>query len=235
MPERSSDRVSLANVPARVRTLRYCAESIEPTQYGFAGCLRELADELETALSSNQTDHPHQGGSDDALENDEAASASGAGAASELQDALDDAIRRAYREPIQPPVEGEDPDTVRSLAISALVSDPNRLRHLAALQKAAWDTIAPYLPVPSDHPQEPSSAVSQFCGTEHHGLCPGCPCSCHLETQQGKEGCSACDGRGTIPVHLFGPASDVVPATCQSCNGTGKKPATQHPDGEGRS
>lgn len=62
---------------------------------------------------------------------------------------LEDLIRRAYCKPIKPPVEGENPETVDSMAAAALVSDPDRMRHLAGIQTAVikavrklidWDT-----------------------------------------------------------------------------------------------
>lgn len=59
----------------------------------------------------------------------------------ELRDALEDAIRRAYCEPIVAPVEGEDPDEVRALAQAALISNPRRMRHLATIQAAAWEAV----------------------------------------------------------------------------------------------
>ncbi len=33
-----------------------------------------------------------------------------------------------------------------------------------------------------------NQAVSQFCGTAHHVLCPGCPCSCHSDGNQQPQG-----------------------------------------------
>lgn len=62
-------------------------------------------------------------------------------ALTELRDALDDAIRRAYCEPIIAPVDGEDPDEVRAMAKAAIISSPSRMRHLAGIQAAAWATV----------------------------------------------------------------------------------------------
>lgn len=65
----------------------------------------------------------------------------GSSAFTELRDALDDAIRRAYCEPIVAPVEGEDPEEVRALALAALIGNPRRMRHLAGVQAAAWEAV----------------------------------------------------------------------------------------------
>jgi hypothetical protein len=65
------------------------------------------------------------------------------GALEELRDALDDAIRRAYCEPILPPVEGEDTEIVRSIARAEIIHSPNRMRHLAGIQAAAWEAVGP--------------------------------------------------------------------------------------------
>lgn len=59
----------------------------------------------------------------------------------ELRDTLEDAIRRAYCEPVVEPVEGEDPEEVRTLARAALISNPRRMRHLAGIQAAAWEAV----------------------------------------------------------------------------------------------
>ncbi len=60
-----------------------------------------------------------------------------------LREKLGDAIEDAYCAPVRPPVEGEDPATVRGLARSAVVADPDRMRHLAGITKAAWEIVAP--------------------------------------------------------------------------------------------
>lgn len=59
----------------------------------------------------------------------------------ELRDALDDAIRRAWCEPVKGVVEGEDAEIVRALRRAALISDPNQMRHLASIQAAAWAAV----------------------------------------------------------------------------------------------
>jgi hypothetical protein len=59
----------------------------------------------------------------------------------ELRDALDDAIRRAYGEPILPPVEGEDQSAIRSMRHAAVITNPNVMRHLAGIQAAAWGAV----------------------------------------------------------------------------------------------
>lgn len=60
---------------------------------------------------------------------------------SELRDALEDAIRRAYCEPIIPPVEEEDAAVVRSIAMAAILHSPERMRHMAGIQAAAWAAV----------------------------------------------------------------------------------------------
>jgi hypothetical protein len=57
----------------------------------------------------------------------------------ETEGQIEDAIRRAYCEPIKPPVEGEDPEVVRDLARVDLITNPDRMRHLAAIQTAALE------------------------------------------------------------------------------------------------
>lgn len=39
------------------------------------------------------------------------------------------------------PVEGEDPEEVRALALAALISNPRRMRHMAGIQAAAWAAV----------------------------------------------------------------------------------------------
>lgn len=63
------------------------------------------------------------------------------GAMHELRDALDDAIRRAWCEPVKGAVEGEDVEVVRVLRRAALISDPDQMRHLASIQAAAWTVV----------------------------------------------------------------------------------------------
>lgn len=62
-------------------------------------------------------------------------------ALTELRDALDDAIRRAYCEPLIPPVDGELEDEVRALAAAQIISNPNAMRALARIQAAAWAVV----------------------------------------------------------------------------------------------
>lgn len=62
-------------------------------------------------------------------------------ALTELRDALDDAVRRAYCEPFAEPVEGEDPDEVRALAQAVVITNPDRMRHLARIQAAVWAVV----------------------------------------------------------------------------------------------
>lgn len=59
----------------------------------------------------------------------------------ELRDALDDAIRRAYCEPVIPVVEGEDAEMVRRLAALEIITSPIKMRHLAGVQAAAWEIV----------------------------------------------------------------------------------------------
>lgn len=59
----------------------------------------------------------------------------------ELRDALDDAIRRAFCEPPVPPLSCEDAAIVRNTARAAILSNPDRMRHLAAIQAAAWEIV----------------------------------------------------------------------------------------------
>ena len=62
-------------------------------------------------------------------------------AISELRDALDDAIRRAYCEPLKPVAPEEDAEIVRAMRRAALISDPNQMRHLSGIQAAAWSAV----------------------------------------------------------------------------------------------
>lgn len=62
-------------------------------------------------------------------------------ARSELRDALDDAIRRAYCTPLYPPRPEEDPDVVRAVATAAILTDPTAMRHLVRIQAAAWAAV----------------------------------------------------------------------------------------------
>jgi hypothetical protein len=59
----------------------------------------------------------------------------------DFRDELEDAIRRAYCEPFAEPVEGEDPDEVRALAQAVVITNPDRMRHLAGIQGAAWEVV----------------------------------------------------------------------------------------------
>ena len=59
----------------------------------------------------------------------------------DLRDALDDALRRAYCSPIRSPVDGEDPEAVQAAATAAIITDPDRMRHLERIQRAAWNVV----------------------------------------------------------------------------------------------
>ena len=59
----------------------------------------------------------------------------------ELRDALEDAIRRAYCEPLVQPLLGEDPEIVAALAKQSILTNPRKMRQLAAIQQAAWDVV----------------------------------------------------------------------------------------------
>ena len=59
----------------------------------------------------------------------------------ELRDALEDAIRRAYCEPLVQPLPGEDPEIVAALAKQSILTNPRKMRQLAAIQQAAWDVV----------------------------------------------------------------------------------------------
>jgi hypothetical protein len=59
----------------------------------------------------------------------------------ELRDALDDAIRRAYCEPVRPPVTGEPAGQVRALWAASVIENPDRMRHLADIQAATWAVV----------------------------------------------------------------------------------------------
>lgn len=63
------------------------------------------------------------------------------GALTELRDALDDAIRRAYCAAIVEPVEGENRDVVRAIGQAAVIANPGLMRHLAGIQAAAWAAV----------------------------------------------------------------------------------------------
>lgn len=59
----------------------------------------------------------------------------------ELRDALDDAIRQAFCEPPIPPLSCEDAAIVRNTARAAILTNPDRMRHLAVIQAAAWAVV----------------------------------------------------------------------------------------------
>lgn len=59
----------------------------------------------------------------------------------ELREPLDDAIRRAYCAPVRAAVEGEDSEVVDVMAKTAIVTDPDRMRHLSLIQDAAWRVV----------------------------------------------------------------------------------------------
>jgi hypothetical protein len=71
-------------------------------------------------------------------------------------------------------------------AESKLSSVVEELEHLAEVERdergELWrvgDAFSRAAQLLRDKGTEQGEAVSQFCGTEHHVLCPGCPCSCH--------------------------------------------------------
>lgn len=63
------------------------------------------------------------------------------GELTDLRDALDDAIRRAYCEPVVSVRDGEDAAVVRSIEVARLLQSPERMRHLAGVQAAAWAVV----------------------------------------------------------------------------------------------
>jgi hypothetical protein len=70
------------------------------------------------------------------------------GVRSELRDALDDAMLRAYCEPLFSPRPEEDPEIVRAIARAAIISDTAAMRHLARVQAAAWAVVEEWVEVP---------------------------------------------------------------------------------------
>lgn len=57
-------------------------------------------------------------------------------------DALDDAIRDAFAEPLIEPVEGEDEQVVRAMARARIVENPRATKHLIGIQRAAGKVLA---------------------------------------------------------------------------------------------
>ena len=71
----------------------------------------------------------------------------------ELRDALDDAIRRAYCEPLVPLLEGEDPDAVREITTARVLTNPAAMRQLVAIQTAVWEVVRERVEAEGDCPE----------------------------------------------------------------------------------
>jgi hypothetical protein len=62
----------------------------------------------------------------------------------EVRETLDEAILRAFVEPVRI-VDGEDPAVVNSLLSAALLHDPQGTRRVALVQRAAWHVVEHYM------------------------------------------------------------------------------------------